>query len=47
MNRKGCFRFYVGTGSGEQNYFLNLASQNKQRTNDYQTSNSIGFGQHC
>lgn len=34
MNMIGCFRFYVDTKSGEQNYFRNLASQIKQHTND-------------
>ena len=29
MNMTGCFRFYVGTESGEQNYFRNLVPQIK------------------
>jgi hypothetical protein len=31
MNMIGCFRFYVVTVSGEQNYFRNLATQIKQQ----------------
>ena len=47
MNMKECFRFYAGTYSEEQNYFLNLAHRIKKRTNDHQTSNRIGFSQYC